>query len=488
MWSSTPAETEAGWDQVEAIGSMKDYYNPNNIHNVIQPPYLPVASTEYWEGSTEPSSTCGEIPLASVSGLGLSAITVCGFHMHAIEWHTILEMEEQEDSDFRIALVRRASCPRFNLSMTRWLNIGLNTLELMPFNDVNCFCNTPMVVSCMRAMQPNQPQEYDLVCANRDVKTLTPGFQSCSRVAPVNTARYVARQTPVHTGALPSDLWLQTVFEQGFPPEFYFLAPDSTADHGPKSILASKNEGKLDFSKPPRPPSPSSVSTPEVFCPQRYLASRKELSFRDPVHEISPSMQEWGTYRSFDRFSASPENGASTDAYLYRNGAFHPGALSTLRGHEPYGKAIQPSIPFGVTSLSSGVFGRRLDVAAVAMIHWNDRQEIEDKQLIEDMRARTCANEESVRLIREEHADLVQQIKDMKLNVSSMPRIKCKVCYEGILTEFLLPCGHMVLCKDCLRQVVVCPICRKSLTGTQRISWGSKVGGAELALRERYGG
>ncbi|KAF9916267.1 hypothetical protein BX616_004173 [Lobosporangium transversale] len=48
-----------------------------------------------------------------------SETKVCGFHMHALEWH---KMQHLSDKD-TVMLTKRAQCPIFNYSVTRWLYI-----------------------------------------------------------------------------------------------------------------------------------------------------------------------------------------------------------------------------------------------------------------------------------------------------------------------------------------------------------------------------
>ncbi|KAG0048629.1 hypothetical protein BGZ83_006448 [Gryganskiella cystojenkinii] len=436
--------------------------------------------------------------------------------MHAIEWHTIQEMEDQDDTDFMIALTRRANCPVFNLSITRWLNCGLNTLELEPFNSINCFCNQPMVVSPMQSlMHPNRrPQAYDLVCRNRDIRTRTVPVttstrtrepQSCSRVGSIHKIRYPARQTPVHTdGLIQSDLWLQRVFGQGQPPEMYFLPASNSIDpvcdqQGLRSILHSKRFS-LDFSRPPRFLSPRSASpssgslskVSSVFSPDCYLHGKKNLSFREPIEEVISDGYQYNPSDGGTRTNGPPRrwapnlwSSAQWSQSVYSSAIARPDALAILRGQTPYEEAIVLSAKFGHTRLAPETADRYLIRASDSMILWNERQETDDQVATTELTSATRTNNEAVEQVRAVHVRLVKELNRMKQNASLMPsNHKCKVCFEGFLTDILLPCGHLVLCKDCLRLVTVCPICRRSLTGKQRISWGSKIGGTELARRE----
>ena len=451
---------------MNTAGSIRDYNNPSKNAREGAAPIAPCI------GMSPPTSEFGREPCA---------VKVCGFHMHAIEWHAIREMKDQGDTVYMLALAERASCPRFNLSLTRWLDIGLNSLEKLPFTDVNCFCNFPMVVSCMQAMHASQPPTYNLVCVHRDVRNSTAGLNSCSRVIPLNKIKYDARSYPVHDSPLSSDLWLQWVFGQNRPPEYYFFTPD-VAD-GPKSILVSKLKGRLDFSKPPQFPSPLTPVS-RNFSALWYRSSRRKPSFINPVLRAHCPAQGPVT----EATASSATSTFNTDGYLFGKMDIEFSSLNIFSGAQPYEKAFDLLTPFGLAISSPGLLDRQIHGAIISMIHWNNRQEAVDLQVVEGMRRRNQANEHLTTTHRREHADLVLQMTTMTANASFLTRIKCKVCYEGTLTEFLLPCGHMVLCKDCLRQVSVCPICRVPPMRTQRVSWGSKVGGAELTLGQRLDG
>ncbi|KAF9578752.1 hypothetical protein BGW38_005300, partial [Lunasporangiospora selenospora] len=93
---------------------------------------------------------------------------VCGFHMHALEWHIIQALPSKPSSlSTKLAIARRANCPVFNLSITCWLDSGPNDLILRPYNDVYCFCREPMAISTELSMLQNQHERIDFVCANR---------------------------------------------------------------------------------------------------------------------------------------------------------------------------------------------------------------------------------------------------------------------------------------------------------------------------------
>ena len=44
----------------------------------------------------------------------------------------------------------------------------------------------------------------------------------------------------------------------------------------------------------------------------------------------------------------------------------------------------------------------------------------------------------------------------------------CKICWERPVEITLSPCGHLVLCEPCSRNVTQCPICRKEVVSSLR--------------------
>lgn len=49
----------------------------------------------------------------------------------------------------------------------------------------------------------------------------------------------------------------------------------------------------------------------------------------------------------------------------------------------------------------------------------------------------------------------------------------CKVCMDREVSIVFIPCGHLVVCKDCAPSLRKCPICRGAIKGTVRtfLSW-----------------
>lgn len=44
----------------------------------------------------------------------------------------------------------------------------------------------------------------------------------------------------------------------------------------------------------------------------------------------------------------------------------------------------------------------------------------------------------------------------------------CKVCMDREVSIVFIPCGHLVVCKDCASSLRKCPICRSTIKGTVR--------------------
>lgn len=44
----------------------------------------------------------------------------------------------------------------------------------------------------------------------------------------------------------------------------------------------------------------------------------------------------------------------------------------------------------------------------------------------------------------------------------------CKVCMDREVSIVFIPCGHLVVCKECAPSLRKCPICRGTIKGTVR--------------------
>jgi hypothetical protein len=40
--------------------------------------------------------------------------------------------------------------------------------------------------------------------------------------------------------------------------------------------------------------------------------------------------------------------------------------------------------------------------------------------------------------------------------------LRCKVCHDQPVQTWLVPCGHVVMCKACSNKIAKCPVCRKA--------------------------
>lgn len=51
--------------------------------------------------------------------------------------------------------------------------------------------------------------------------------------------------------------------------------------------------------------------------------------------------------------------------------------------------------------------------------------------------------------------------------------LTCKICMEARINSVILPCGHVVACESCLKQLPSreCPICREKITETKTLFW-----------------
>ena len=51
--------------------------------------------------------------------------------------------------------------------------------------------------------------------------------------------------------------------------------------------------------------------------------------------------------------------------------------------------------------------------------------------------------------------------------ISALNMMTCKICKENKVQRLIVPCGHLVLCSDCLTKVMAtkkqCPFCRKEV-------------------------
>ncbi|KAK7493122.1 hypothetical protein BaRGS_00015643 [Batillaria attramentaria] len=48
-------------------------------------------------------------------------------------------------------------------------------------------------------------------------------------------------------------------------------------------------------------------------------------------------------------------------------------------------------------------------------------------------------------------------------------RLRCKVCLSEPIDTILVPCGHLVVCETCARNVTQCPLCRERIRATAKV-------------------
>ncbi|KAG0314720.1 hypothetical protein BGZ99_007888 [Dissophora globulifera] len=441
------------------------------------------ASTSTSTAETSPSATASPPPLPRWA----PNIKVCGFHMHALEWHAMQGMDPQSS----LTLTGRARCPVFNLSVTRWLDGALNQLPKEPFNTVLCTCGESMVVSSDIAVDNNssQTRRHTLACPrtvphlpnvndNHAALSKHASTESRIRIGRQDTGRYAQeseredklesthnhrescleaislketsyspRNTPIHT-EIDMDDWLSRWLQPKV------LKPEIRSILKKKKTVTTKNRARMGGNHTPV----------------------KRANFKHPVEEdipIQPSSSTWD------------------DGSIWDDG--HPMDSTPSKSEWPLpewsdGK-ISDEILNGEVDVWSDALVSRLDkmnvfqtpvellnYAVHEAIKDARRQAQEDKdqwqKKIDAMRPRFGPVEKDLQDQQAIHAELVQHINEMKRNAQDMLQMRCRICYEGSLTHAVLPCFHLVMCGDCARQVSDCIVCRVRKTGIQRVAWG----------------
>ncbi|KAF9923575.1 hypothetical protein FBU30_006404 [Linnemannia zychae] len=400
---------------------------------------------------------------ASWRGPPAPRVKVCGFHMHALEWQKIDNIKM--DKVKVIALVERARCPKFNLSITRWLNQGFNHLEMEPFNIVKCYCGNATIVA-----KDHSRKRYELVCRNRYAQsTSIPSRHlphrnsnngssshwnrvSCSKAIPIDKVVYRPLVEPVHQ-EIPSDDWLSRFFPYSGSLEDYNDQGSVSAPKVLVSILKKEEIGSFSH-----------------YSRQRIIG-RKTLTFRDPISEtihlpvpppILMTSQEFGTGECF-----IPKLLDDSETTF---------ALKILFGEQD-------------VDMSDETFARKMDTAGVYELP-AELVRITIKEGCRDADDYLQANEERMRqdlqqYIKKQgeldtlvdaaivkHAQTVEKIQTMESNAQLLPELKCRVCYDAQIKFAILPCHHMVLCAECAQIVPNCIVCRGPKLGILRIDFG----------------
>ncbi|XP_022291924.2 baculoviral IAP repeat-containing protein 8-like [Crassostrea virginica] len=61
----------------------------------------------------------------------------------------------------------------------------------------------------------------------------------------------------------------------------------------------------------------------------------------------------------------------------------------------------------------------------------------------------------------------------MKENESLKESKLCKICCDRTIAIVFLPCGHLVCCGQCAPALKKCPVCRKAIKGSTRVTFAS---------------
>ncbi|KAG0373388.1 hypothetical protein BGX24_011762 [Mortierella sp. AD032] len=380
-------------------------------------------------------------------GKPLYRVKVCGYHMHAMEWRKMQNIER----DDIIVLAERARCPKFNLSITRWLKQGFNHLEMEPFNTVNCYCGNALIVA-----KDYSRRRYELVCRNRhNQSTLLPSFgqqhqmqplsngsngslhkipDSCSMVIPIHKVKYRPLLEPVHW-EIRSDDWLSRFFQP------------------PASSLYLNNQKQ---------------TVPTV---RARMIRLRTLTFKEPVSEIINFPVPPPLLMTSQDFGS---DGWFTSKQLEENESTQ--ALKILLGEHD-------------VDISDEVFSRRMDEAGVfefplTLVRMAVREGCEDadhylraseERMRMDIKRDTGRQgqlDDRLSTAMERHANTVEKIQTMESNAQLLPELKCRVCYERQIKFAILPCHHMVLCIECAQIVESCIVCRGPKNGTLRVDFG----------------
>ncbi|KAG9320559.1 hypothetical protein KVV02_008769 [Mortierella alpina] len=462
--------------------------------SLSSPPTQQSRSSSELGGALSKTSLSKEQPLLPTSPMDATAkahsgqnVLVCGFHMHALEWHCMQALTHQEI----LTLAQRANCPIFNLSITRWLDQGINHLAMEPFTPVKCFCGDTMIVTTEFRHLEAKEERYDLACPNRSrflarpehVRTLddevpyeqdtleqrigmqarmenvdsSPGHQDppkpgCSRVLPLKETKYRPRTHPVHT-VIENDEWLDRILHPNKPTlssEAYFQKrPEGW---GQKPALKKKAYRHLFDHSTQEPAQPRPLKR-VIFCdwneehePPIPLQSGGDNN--EEKEEEGLSLLDWSNEEIAERFLDDDNFDVWDEQCLRRLDAVGfselPKSLLDFAGEEALADA------YG--------YAERLALTYQDEIDYFQTRTQETKLDLEEEKAA--------------HALEVKAVTEMEANSLVMPRVKCRICYENTITHAIIPCYHLITCGECSTKIVWCVLCRARKTGTQRIFWG----------------
>ncbi|KAF9114080.1 hypothetical protein BGX27_000211 [Mortierella sp. AM989] len=449
-------------------------------------------------------------------------IKVCGFHMHALEWHRMENLKTSE----RIILAERAQCPIFNLSLTRWLQESANDIQKEPnlqpidpdhlqkesnylrkepFNTIECLCGDPMVIAS--DITSGDQGCYDLVCpkslpaysnlSNQDTRMDFTGnrqkglsrqrigqnskdldsndpeiaqsgkeqkkprepCQPCSKVVRLSEALYSPRFEPVHT-SIPNDEWLDRCFLPR-PTRRSFYAPNC-------SPFRKKGEKVKSILNQVATYYPKDYSKFNMFRQKRPGTVRFRVR---PVVILSTESPEFSTENnnSNDGKSEWPipdwckQSMSISDSILDSDSQHYTDLWS--------GEKLQDLDKWDVFEVPKNLIEFSAAEAVKDAKKYADQYKQKVKIRLEERKVREEEVEMELEKAWAERARMATEINTMDRNGLEMPH-KCRICYDRVLTHAVLPCYHLVMCESCAYMVNECVVCRVRKTGLRRIYWG----------------
>lgn len=110
-----------------------------------------------------------------------------------------------------------------------------------------------------------------------------------------------------------------------------------------------------------------------------------------------------------------------------------------------------------------------------------DKQETEERitSLESELKSTSCAHEQNISSISNEKEKVSKELSDLRERIEEgefplNDNAECTVCMEKVKSIALKPCGHLVVCEDCLFSLGKekdrhCPICRSAVRGHLRV-------------------
>lgn len=68
------------------------------------------------------------------------------------------------------------------------------------------------------------------------------------------------------------------------------------------------------------------------------------------------------------------------------------------------------------------------------------------------------------KMVESNNENLLEQKNELEINKKS-----CPICWVNELTILIEPCNHVCACKDCIKTIKVCPICRGNISNYKGI-------------------